>query len=87
MAVTAPEALEDKSSFSSLFLFSLLSALIDVKEADQRLLNGGTQEDGEIDRKGGEWRQRRYGGVGLKLKQIEKFLALLPVTQLHEMTL
>lgn len=54
MAVTAPEALEDKSSFSSLFLFSLLSALIDVKEADQRLLNGGTQEDGEIDRKGGE---------------------------------
>lgn len=54
MAVTAPEALEDKSSFSSLFLFTLLSALIDAKEADQRLLNGGTQKDGEIDGKGGE---------------------------------
>lgn len=62
MAETAPGALEDESSFYSLFLFSLLSALIDVKEEDQRLLNSSTQEDGEIEREGGEWRRRRDGG-------------------------
>lgn len=31
--------------------------------------------------------KRRYVGVGLKLEQIEKFLALLSVSQLHKMTL
>lgn len=59
MAETAPEALEDKSSFSS--LFSLLSALIDVREEDQRLLNSSTQEDGEIEREGR--RRGRHGGT------------------------
>lgn len=32
-----------------------------MKEEDQRLLNDSTQGDGEIEREGGEWRQRRYG--------------------------
>lgn len=66
MAETAPEALEDESSFYSLFLFSLLSALIDVREEDQRLLNSSTQEDGEIEREGREWGRRRDGGGGVK---------------------
>lgn len=62
MAETAPEALEDESSFS-LFLFSLLSALIDVREEDQRLLNGSTQEDGEIERDGGREESGGKGGM------------------------
>lgn len=85
MAETAPEALEDNSSFSSLFLFSLLSALIDVKQGDQRLLNSSTQEDGEIEREEGGEGGMGFGGV--KGEQIGKFRALLSVSQLHEMTL
>lgn len=65
MSETAPEALEDKSSLFSLFLCSLLSALIDVKEEDQRLLNGGTQEDGDMGKKRTELRQRRDGDEGV----------------------
>ena len=60
MEETAPEALEDESSFP-LFLSSLLSALIDVKEVDQRLLNGSTQEDGEIEREGGRRMEAKEG--------------------------
>lgn len=81
MAETAPEALEDKSSFSS--LFSLLSALIDVREEDQRLLNSSTQEDGEIEREGGG-----EGGMGGRRgEEIEKLRSPPSVSQPHEMTL
>lgn len=61
MAETAPEASGDESSFYSRVRFSLLSALIDVKQEDQRLPNSSTREDGEIEWEGG---RRMWGMEG-----------------------
>lgn len=55
---TAPEALKVKTSHPSALSFtSLLSALIDVRVEDQRLLNSSNQEDREIEQEGGVRRQ------------------------------